>query len=292
MAPTTVIPDTSNVPKITGTTEHWTELDGCRVRSLRAGAGEPLLLIHGLLGYSFSWRHNFHALGAVRSLHAIDLPGTGFSERRSELDCGMRASAERILQFLDVLEIDSADVIATSHGGALALFMATLAPQRIRKLVLVAPANPWSRSGRHLIWGFGNPFGAAAMRAAAPAMLRFGHDFVLERLYGDVKRIPPGTLEGYRAPFEIPGAIDYALRVVRMWRRDMTQLAGMAPQFQISQTLILWGSADRAVDPRSAQELQKRLPNSEIKVLQGVGHLPYEETPQQFNDAVLQFLAQ
>jgi 4,5:9,10-diseco-3-hydroxy-5,9,17-trioxoandrosta-1(10),2-diene-4-oate hydrolase len=288
----TVTGSRAKVPQIPGTSEHWTELDGCRVRYLTVGAGEPLLLIHGLLGYSFSWRHNFQALGAAQSLYAIDLPGTGFSERRLDLDCGMRPSAERILRFLDALEIDSADVIATSHGGALAMYMAALAPERIRKFVLVAPANPWSQFGRHLIWGFGNPFGAAAMRAAVPAMLHFGHDFVLERLYGDVRRISPGTLEGYRAPFEIPGAIDYALQVVRMWRRDMTQLAAMASQFRVAQTLILWGSADRAVDPGSAQELEKRLPNSEVKILRGVGHLPYEETPQEFNDAVLQFLAQ
>ena len=55
-------------------------------------------------------------------------------------------------------------------------------------------------------------------------------------------------------------------------------------------TLLIWGDRDRAVIAKSAYELQKRLPNSELVMLKGVGHLPYEEAPDQFNETVIRSL--
>ena len=288
----------AQAPRIAGTEEHWVDVDGCRVRYLFSGQGRPLLLIHGLLGYSFSWRYNFEALGEMRSLYAIDLPGAGFSERPCDLNCGMRESAERVWRFLDELGIHTADVIGTSHGGALAMYMAAIAPERIANLILVAPANPWSRFGRHMIWGFENRFGAAAMRfgtaamrAAYPAALRFVQDFFLKRVYGDISRISPDTAEGYSVALQDPGALEYGLKVVRCWRGDMNRLAGLMERLADMRVLLVWGTADGAVDPQSADELKQRLPKSELQMLDGVGHLPYEEAPAEFSRVVLRFLA-
>jgi len=288
----------AQAPRIAGTEERWVDVDGCRVRYLFAGQGQPLLLIHGLLGYSFSWRYNFESLGKMRSVYAIDLPGAGFSERPYDLKCGMKESAERVWRFLDELEIDTADVLGTSHGGAVAMYMAAMARERIGNLILVAPANPWSRFGRHMIWGFENRFGAAAMRfgtaamrAAYPAALRFVQDFFLKRVYGDISRISPGTAEGYSAPLQDPGALKYALKVVRCWRGDMNRLVGLVERLKDLRILLLWGTADGAVDPQSGCELKRLLPKSELQMLEGVGHLPYEEAPAEFNRVVLRFLA-
>ena len=288
----------TQAPQIGGTEERWVDVDGCRVRYLFSGQGRPLLLIHGLLGYSFSWRYNLEALGEMRSVYAIDLPGAGFSERPSDLECGMRESAERVWRFQDELKIDKADVLGTSHGGALAMHMAALAPERIANLILVAPANPWSRFGKHLIWSFDNRLGASAMRAAyfamrdaSPLVLQFGQRFFLKRVYGDVTRISPGTAEGYSAPLQDPTVLQYALEVVRCWRGDMKRLAGLMERLAALRVLLLWGTADGAVDPKSAYELKQRLPKSELQMLEGIGHLPYEEDPAEFNRVVLRFLA-
>jgi len=51
------------------------------MRYLSAGSGPPLLLVHGLLGYSFSWRFTIPALAQHATVYAIDLLGTGFSDR-------------------------------------------------------------------------------------------------------------------------------------------------------------------------------------------------------------------
>src|SRR6202049_4884048 len=129
-------------------------LDGgrnpARMRYLRAGSGPALLLVHGLLGYSFSWRFTLPALARQATVYAIDMLGTGFSDRPADLDCSFKASAERLLQFMDKTDIASCDLLGTSHGGAVAMMLAALEPDRVRRLILVDPVNPWSAHGKRL----------------------------------------------------------------------------------------------------------------------------------------------
>src|SRR4051812_3746313 len=77
----------SRPPAIQGVTESFATVAGRRMRYLTVGSGPPLVLLHGLLGYSFSWRFNFAELGKVATLYAPDALGCGFSERDAGLDC-------------------------------------------------------------------------------------------------------------------------------------------------------------------------------------------------------------
>jgi len=69
-----------------GVEECWMELDGARMRYLRAGSGPALILLHGLLGYSFSWRFTIPALARYATVYAPDMLGAGFSDRPTGLD--------------------------------------------------------------------------------------------------------------------------------------------------------------------------------------------------------------
>lgn len=84
-----------------GCAEEWVEIEGSRVRYLRSGHGEPLVLVHGLLGYSFSWLRVIAAFAGIREVFAPDLPGSGFSECRTGLDCRLAAAAHRLGAFMD-----------------------------------------------------------------------------------------------------------------------------------------------------------------------------------------------
>lgn len=264
-------------------------LDGGRVRYLRSGAGPPLLLLHGLLGYSFSWRFVMPVLSDRATLYAPDMLGTGFSDRAPGRDFSLRGSAERLLRFLDELQIDCADLLGTSHGGAVVMMAAALAPQRVRRLILVAPVNPWSARGTWLAPLLSSPAVAPLFLAFAP-FLKIAHSVLLRRLYGDTRRIRPGTLEGYSAPFAIPGSFRYAVELLRTWKSDLRELESMLPHIAEIPTLLLWGSEDRAVDPASALLLRKHFHHCQLAVFDGAGHLPYEEMPERFNRAVGEFL--
>jgi pimeloyl-ACP methyl ester carboxylesterase len=271
--------------------DHWITLDGARMRFLRAGSGPDLLMLHGLLGYSFSWRHAIPVLAEQATVHAVDMLGVGFSDRPAGLDGSLRACAERLLRFLDAVGVESCDLLGTSHGGAVAMMGAALAPERVRRLILVAPANPWSRNGERLAAFLSSQIITPIFLSFA-ARSAFMHGYCLRRLYGDPRCIRPGTLEGYSAPFAIPGAFAHGLAILRTWSQDLRELQSVLPRIAHIPTLLLWGSADRAVDPASAQRLQQELHNCRLVMFPGVGHLPYEEVPDEFNRIVAGFLAE
>jgi len=160
---------------------------------------------------------------------------------------------------------------------------------RVRRLVLVAPGNPYSAHGRHLAPFVGSGLGSAGFRLFVPWMnhlFPYGHS----RMYGDRSRIPPGTLEGYTAPLAKPGLFEHALSIVKTWTEDLSELEATLPKLASVPTLLMWGSKDSAVYASSAQELAKFFPQSKLVVFPGVGHLPYEECPEEFNRALIEFL--
>ena len=260
------------------------------MRYLYAGSGPALLLVHGLLGYSFSWRFTIPALAQHATVYAVDLMGTGFSDRPPGLDCSFRASAQRLLRFMDATGIASCDLLGTSHGGAVSMMLAALASKRIRRLILVDPVNPWSAHGKHLSVLLSNPVVAPMFPTLAPRV-RILDEFYHRRMFGDPRRIPADSLEGYRKPMRIPGSYEYGLAVLRSWNRDLRELESVLPLIADIPTLLTWGTLDTAVDPASAHQLEQRLHDCRLLMFEGVGHLPYEEVPEEFNRAVTAFLS-
>ena len=189
-----------NVPPIE---ECWATIDGARVRYQRAGCGAPLVLVHGLLGYSFSWRFNIPALAKYATVYAIDMLGAGFSDRCPGMDCSFRGSATRLLRFVRDMGISSFDLLGTSHGGAVAVLAAATANEScraVRRLILVDPVNPYSAHGRILAPFLGGRVMSLLFRSLFPR-LTLARSCLLRRLYADPRRISPGTLEGYSKPF-------------------------------------------------------------------------------------------
>jgi pimeloyl-ACP methyl ester carboxylesterase len=277
-----------------GIEECWIDIDGARMRYLRAGSGPALILLHGLLGYSFSWRYTMPALAPYSTVYAPDMLGAGFSDRPAGIDHSMRGTAQQLLRFIEGLGISSFDLLGTSHGGAVAMMAAAECVSgnsalQLRRLVLVAPVNPYSVHGRRLAPFVGSPLGTALFRLMIP-YTRFSYPYWHSRMYGDRSRIPPGALEGYMAPLAILGLFEHALSIVHTWTRDMRELEETLPKLASIQTLLMWGSKDSAVYASSAAALAKYFPNSRTIIFPGIGHLPYEECPEEFNRALIDFL--
>lgn len=261
------------------------------MRYLQAGSGRPLVLVHGLLGYSFSWRFALPSFSTIATTYAIDMPGAGFSERCSNLSADLRASAMRLLHFFDAVGINRCDLLGSSRGGAVSMLAAALSPDRVRSLILVSPVNPWSAHGRKISRVLSHPL-LAGMAAWTVTSLRIIHPFILNRLFGDTGRIRPGTLQGYAAAAQVPGTGKHAVSILRTWNEDLDLLESMLPRIAEIPTLLIWGSLDRAVHPSSVKELQKRLRHSHTVMFEGAGHMPYEEVPDEFNRIVMEFLQQ
>lgn len=270
------------------------DFSGTRMRYLRAGSGPPLILLHGLLGYSFSWRYAMPALAPYATVYAPDMIGAGFSDRSDALDYSMPGTAQRVLQFITRLGISSFDLLGTSHGGAVAMMTAAQcqlpdSPLHLRRLILVAPVNPFSAHGRRLALFAGSKYGSALFRFGVFRM-PFLYPMIHARLYGDRSRIPPGTLAGYTAPLTKPGFFNHALSIVTTWKEDLGMLQQILPSLSDIATLFIWGSKDSAVYASSAAPLAKYFPNSKTIIFPGIGHLPYEECPEELNRSLIEFL--
>lgn len=274
--------------------ECWMDMDGARMRYLRAGSGPPLILLHGLLGYSFSWRYTIPALTPYATVYAPDLLGAGFSDRPAGLDHSMRGTARRLLQFIERLGVSSFDLLGTSHGGAVAMMAAAECVAgncnlHIRRLVLVAPVNPYSAHGERLAPLVGSRVGASLFRLII-ARMNFLYSYWHARMYGDRSRMPSDSLTGYMAPLATPGLFEHALSIVRTWTEDLRDLQATLPRLASIPTLLMWGEKDSAVYASSAAQLAKSFPNSSTVIFPGIGHLPYEECPEEFNRALIEFL--
>jgi len=264
------------------------------MRYLQAGSGRALILVHGLMGYSFSWRFAIPELAAHATVYAIDNLGAGLSAARDGMDCSMHAIAERVLQFVDALGIIDFDLLGTSHGGAVAMMAAALCAERndlrLKRLVLVAPVNPWSRHGKWLAPFLGGRFGSLLFRNTVERW-RFLDGLWLRRLFGDGSKIPQDSLDGYRRPVHENRAFRHAQRIVRGWTADLADLQQALPKIRNYPTLLMWGTRDSAVSFRSAELLRKNFRDCRLVPFEGVGHLPYEEAPKEFNRALIEFLA-
>jgi pimeloyl-ACP methyl ester carboxylesterase len=268
------------------------DFDGARMRYLRAGAGPVLILLHGLMGYSFSWRYTMPALAPYRTIYAPDLLGAGFSDR-PQIDHSMRATALRVLRFVERLGVSSFDLLGTSRGGAVAMCAAAecvgTGKLQVRKLILVAPVNPFSAHGQRLAPFCGSPVGSVMVRAIlehVPSMYPYWHS----RMFGDPSNIPADSLEGYKAPLALPGLFEHALSIVRTWSPDLRELQALLPTISQIPTLLMWGTKDPAVYYSSLDPLARSFANVERVAFPGIGHLPYEECPKEFNQALIDFL--
>lgn len=267
------------------------QLSGLTVRFQRSGHGPAMVLIHGLLGYSFSWRRVLDHFSVEREVYALDMPGSGFSECSATLDPRLPAAAERLLTFLDLAGILSCDLVGSSYGGTTALFLAAKHPDRIRTLTLVSPANPWSRIGRKRLALLRSRVFARIFPSVA-RKIRPLHWLAIRRMYGDTHRLGVETLNGYSLPLARQGVFEHAVAITQKWHADMAELEGLLPSVREIPTLLVWGAKDRVVDPASAEILRSRLKNSQLVIMEGAGHLPYEECPDEFAALVSKFLKQ
>lgn len=120
-----------------------------KFHAMVAGTGVPTLLLHGRSVELNSWRtweKNIDALAQVARVYALDLLGYGESDKpATPLDT--RGQAKALIELMDAEQIVRANIVGLSWGGGIAQIIATAAPQRVHKLVLVDSNYPTSEEG-------------------------------------------------------------------------------------------------------------------------------------------------
>jgi pimeloyl-ACP methyl ester carboxylesterase len=232
-------------------------LGGRRVRFRTAGAGEPVVLVHGLSGSGAWWAPVLAALATRFRVHVVDLPGFGLMRRQGGL-APPRAAAW-LQAWSAAAGLERPHVVGHSLGGYVALLLAAGAPGAVGRLALLAPAvlPPGGR-----LRGYAGPL-LRSLRQAPPAFLPV--------LLRDSLQAGPATV--WRAARDLlTGAADEALADV------------------VAPVLLVWGSQDAMVPLATGQRLRAALPRSRLLVLEGAGHVPMYERPHELSAALLAYL--
>jgi 4,5:9,10-diseco-3-hydroxy-5,9,17-trioxoandrosta-1(10),2-diene-4-oate hydrolase len=269
--------------------EAFVDVAGARVRYLHAGNGKPIVLIHGLVGSSENWRKNIDALAREASVYAIDLVNMGKFQQVGGVDAGLSATANRIIAIMDALNLDEADIIAHSHGGAVALMLAALHRRRVRRLILFAPANPYSRASDAMVRIYSTRWGRllAWMLPYLPAPVQ---RIALGPMYGGPDRVVDRCLQEIVVGLRNPDTLRHVLCVIRCWCAEMVKLKAAIRRVKRIPILLVWGDGDCTVSLSSAAQLKRKLRASELVVLRGCGHSVFEENPEESNRIMLDWL--
>ncbi|HEX6488307.1 MAG TPA: alpha/beta fold hydrolase [Candidatus Dormibacteraeota bacterium] len=262
------------------------------------GSGPPLVLIHGIgsAGY-LEWRANLQPFARSHTVYAPDLPGYGRSDKPPGERYSIPFFADTISRYLDEVGLSSTSLAGTSLGGGIALQLALTEPARLERLVLVCALG----LGRPRI----NPLyplmalpgvGELGMRAAAHGLRVAPRDLVRRvaaRLTGttdDPDRLMTDRyLNDLRELHHSDGYAAAYLATVRSLfagRFDVSSRLGEIDQ----PVLLIWGTRDPLFPVEHATRAHRLLPSSQLLILEGAGHTPQAERPQDFNRAVLDFL--
>ncbi|HWN09810.1 MAG TPA: alpha/beta hydrolase [Pyrinomonadaceae bacterium] len=269
----------------------FAEVDGVRVHYQEAGRSDapPMILIHGFASSNLVWSKVLLELAAAGfRVIAPDLPGYGYSGKPRDLDYTIASQARIIIGLLEQLGIERAAIVGSSYGGAVAATIALDHPELVEKLVLVGAVTN-NKPTRYLLMRlFGSPIigdvispllvGSRRLLRSRMKRVYDRHEWVLDERRVNARHLPLQTRGTHRA----------IIRTVRRW--DADRVSRDAHLINLP-TLVLWGDADREVPLEHGEELQEKLPNSQMFVFRECGHLPHEEYPEAFTKVVTEFLS-
>ncbi|PWS34629.1 alpha/beta hydrolase [Falsiroseomonas bella] len=242
-----------------------------------------VLLLHGFGSSLHTWEDWAGHLQDSRRVVRLDLPGFGLTGPDPSADYSDARAVVILTALLDRLGLAQADVIGSSMGGRIAWRFAAERPERVRRLVLMAP-DGFASEGR--------PYGEAAELPLAMRLLPYTLPMPLLRpglaaAYADPAALREDVLQRYRDMLLAPGVRTAILDRVRtaILERPEPFLHRIAVP-----VLLLWGEQDRMVPAAHAADYARDLPDSRTVVLPGIGHVPMEERPQEALAALVSFL--
>jgi pimeloyl-ACP methyl ester carboxylesterase len=249
----------------------------------RAGAGEPLVLLHGIGSHWQMWEPVLPMLTARHDVVAVDLPGFGDSPMPPpRTPPGIDSLSDLVLGFLAQLGIERPHVAGNSLGGMIALELARRG--RTRTACALSPAGFFTAAEISLVRGT-LWFTVRLTRALAPhadaVMARPGQRKLLMSLFfGHPERVSRAqAAASVRAMAGAPW-FDDTLQSINPWARDP------APDPAIPVT-IGWGEKDRLLFPRQGKRAVQAIPTANLVPLIGCGHVPTFDDPQQVADLML-----
>jgi pimeloyl-ACP methyl ester carboxylesterase len=247
--------------------ESFVEVDGCRTRLRRGGAGRPLLFLHGASGAPVVLPF-MERLAQRFDVLVPEHPGWGGSDEPEWLE-NIHDVAYFYLDFIEKLGLEELTLVGSSMGGWIAMELAVRDTSRLKSLVLVSPA------------------GIAAPGVQPADIFLMSDEQLVRSLFHD-----QALAEARLAVPQTPEMVEVALKnkhtTARLaWepRLHDPHLPKWLHRIDVP-VKIVWGRQDRILPVAFLDEYRRLLPEAEIHVVEGAGHLPHAEKPEEFVELV------
>ena len=294
LIPIPPLKDTVPPEQLADPDSRFIEVNGLRVHYKTMGEGEPVLvLLHGFAASLFSWREAMEPLSEVGTVIAFDRPAFGLTERPMPGEWGdqnpytSEAQVELTVGLLDALGVERAILVGNSAGGTVAMLTALAHPEQVQGLVLVDAAIYVSASTPGVLRPLLN---TPQMEHVGPLLVRrirtWGEDFA-RMAWHDPSNITPEIWEGYLKPLQAQNWDRALWELTRASRAP--HLAARLPEVQ-ADCLVITGDDDRIVPTAQSIRLGQELPRATLVVIPDCGHVPQEECPAPFLQAVTDFV--
>ena len=262
---------------------------GVELHYAQGGAGAPLIFVHGVMGDWESWAPQWEAFCA-------HFRCTTYSRRYNHPNRNTMPSpahsalveAEDLAQFMDVLGIGRAVIVASSYGAFIALALAVREPQRVAALVGVEPAMlcyaEFSASGRNQLERF-----RQEVVEPANAAFRRGDDALGARLMtGGIHGAGSAALQGAALQRRLQNA--RAMRMLALSSNEFPLLPSGALAAITAPVLLMSGKDPAAIHAEVFRNVCAAMPQARRELIAGAGHPVARDRPDRFNELALKFL--
>ena len=242
-----------------------------------------VVMLHGLGASLHTWEPWAQALARDFRVIRFDMPGAGLSPPDSSNDYSDGRMIALLLALMRDRQLESIDLIGHSMGGRIAWRFAADQPDRLRRLILVAP-DGFASPGFEYNTPPEVPLFMEAMRYFLPEFMFAAN---VEASYANPGRLTDQTLQRYYDLVLAPGN-----RAALLERTRQTRLLPPAPILAtiMAHTLLIWGERDLMIPFSNADDYLAHLPNAGLVSYPGLGHVPHEEAPNKVLPAVVAFL--
>lgn len=240
-----------------------------------SGSGDAVLFLHPIVGTRRYWDHQLQALAEQWRCVALDAPGYGGSKLVGD---PLAASVtERLLAFVDLLEVEQVDVVGLSLGGMHALHAVATAPERFGRLVLADTSAAFGIAPEPWLTDWLAPIRAGVSFA----------EYAADSIDGITKAsLEPAVRSELAAAFSrvtVDGFERASRQIVEHNVRDLLTTIE-------HECLVIVGENDDETPIEYSEELTAKINNAHLEVIEGVGHLTSIEAPEIFTDMVRAFL--
>ena len=256
------------------------QVRGLQIAYTEKGAGTPIVLLHGALSDSRTWKNEIADLSENYHVVAWDTPGCGRSSDPPET-YSLTDYAECLASLIEHLELDRPHILGLSFGGGLALELYRIYPKIPGSLILVSAYAGWAGSlpAREVEERLQNGLKQSEM-SPEQVVNNWLPTLFTDSTPVDVVKKSANIMSDFH-----PAGMRTMLRAFAK-----ADLSGMLPDIKVP-VLLLYGDADQRSPLHIAQKLHSDIPSSKLVVIEGVGHVVNAEAPEKFNTVVREFLA-